>query len=73
LDVYTAFEPKDAVPSLLLTELSRKPGTTQIREASLRIIGKLMPFTTKNRDPLHSGTTFRISHSAELSLQGGRG
>jgi hypothetical protein len=47
------FDSKDAVPRLFLTEMSRNTRTTQMSEAFLRIIGKLMTFTTENRDPLH--------------------
>jgi hypothetical protein len=47
------FDPKDAVPRLFFTDMSRNTNTTQMSEAFLRIIGKLMAFTTENRDPLH--------------------
>jgi hypothetical protein len=47
------FDPKDAVPRLFFTDMSRNTSTTQMSEAFLRIIGKLMTFTTENRDPLH--------------------
>jgi hypothetical protein len=49
-----AFDPKDAVPRLFLTEMNRNTSTSQMSEAFLRIIGKLMAFTTENCDPLHT-------------------
>ena len=51
--MFTSFDPKDAITSLFLTEMSRNTRTTQMSEAFLRIIGKLMTFTTENCDPLH--------------------
>jgi len=52
-DVYIAFYPQDAVPSLFRAEMRRNTRRTQRSEALRRIITKFIALTTENRNSVH--------------------